>query len=697
MSAASERIRFELPAALRSTWTWIFAAVCVLKGISYYLFALWYHPTSSIAAIAMYREYGNDIEYFPAVRAVASGGLREMFNQELEGQTLLNLTWPSLIFHAVGLRLFGAWGFAVADVAVALTTFAILLWLFRRLGLSRALSGCLALLVVSEGLVKLVQPLPRLIYRIGLPEALVLYLTSPVFKVAAVGFCVIALLCVAWVVFFERKRPQPAVLLLALVAYLAAQALITPSFFDFWGWRLPRPGISSIYFFGGLATLLAVLQTPAQAANWRTWAAFGAFFGLLVQANLHEAFIVIVAGAGVFGWLIATSPVPLAGLIRNAAVSGAATLLSASYFLYQRMTEHPDLPRRNGAFSLDRLSFPHFLPEPIEVVELGLSAVIAALLVRWLADDSADSRSVLRRRGLGFVWFLVLASLIAWPVSVALAGKSIISGRFYTEFLQVLSLLVVVTTAFVVDRLADETMFASMRARVKPLVMAAVAMFSVWAISVDGRGPNFKVNAIRSDFKEWAVLPNYRRDIEALMVELEKPTYNRKVIGTFDLQVGSWWTTFRSGYLYLPDVFITSATDTEIEQRLMLLAKRIGMRTEDFEGFLKRPHIMMLFHSIVKYACSPLHCLAPLSDYTAEEQKRIASGSPLSVFALYLPGSEKSRIRAAYTQADPTRDTRALDFIVLTQDESLAGFGPDPRHFALVFENTTFRLWKRTL
>src|SRR3990167_2715860 len=76
---------------------------------------------------------------------------------------------------------------------------------------------------------------------------------------------------------------------------------------------------------------------------------------------------------------------------------------------------------------------------------------------------------------------------------------------------------------------------------------------------------------------EWRFFKNYRQDFVELADELSDKKYNNcKVLGTFDLQVYSWWTTFGKGTLYIPFPQLSNASDDEIETRFIRFCQIIG-------------------------------------------------------------------------------------------------------------------------
>ena len=213
-----------------------------------------------------------------------------------------------------------------------------------------------------------------------------------------------------------------------------------------------------------------------------------------------------------------------------------------------------------------------------------------------------------------------------------------------------------------------------------------------------------KFRAVRRDpsqhmraatFDDWAGLPDYRRHFAALVRELEKPAYaDSRVIGTFDLQVYSWWATFHSGYSFLPEAFLTTASDQEIEDRLLRFCRLLGLDDAAFLKLINRRYVTVFWLGCDKYQASVAHSFSTLDDYSPAERAKIGATSFASSWNMAIPISEQNRLVHSYqmTSVDQIALPR-LDVIVLLK--ALEPFTPPADLFEPRYENAVFKVWSR--
>jgi hypothetical protein len=195
---------------------------------------------------------------------------------------------------------------------------------------------------------------------------------------------------------------------------------------------------------------------------------------------------------------------------------------------------------------------------------------------------------------------------------------------------------------------------------------------------------------------EWKALVNYRTDFVAVIKELSKKEYRDcKILGTFDPQLSSWWISFKHGYAYIADPFITTVSDAEIESRLIYFCKVVGMNAEDFRSFVNRFYVNAFWLAHNKYQASQAYTFAPIWDYEESMQKKIKETSILDSWRIAIPTSEQRRLVNQFNIKDAQDNNRRLDLVILTSDESLKDFTPPEDTFVFRYSNSTFRVWKR--
>src|SRR5664280_2874841 len=159
-------------------------------------------------------------------------------------------------------------------------------------------------------------------------------------------------------------------------------------------------------------------------------------------------------------------------------------------------------------------------------------------------------------------------------------------------------------------------------------------------------------------------LLHYQRDFRELHGVLDRPEYaNASVLGTFDIQLASWWE-YKRRYLYLPDIFNTTLPDSVVELRVYQFLRLAGASTEEFGRLLDSPYFINRVVGGSTYQANSLFTPWPLYEYSADARRRIASSPP--TWNVEMPESEKVRLMRAYDRAGEVRQRdSALDIIVL--------------------------------
>jgi hypothetical protein len=683
-------------ASLRDRYNYVFTGLLLLKALGAWLYAMAKFPHVPLSVLAIYRNAGNDMTYLPIIAGLSKAGLHEPFVREFAGTGIMQFPIFSALPLTILLKLFGPVGFILADIVFLFATFWVLSLLFRLLGVTSIIARCLSLLVVTNVLYLLghirfwlVSRIEPKLLHVPVPENPGYFLQTPWLQNGIPLLCIAAMIVVLGLFLRGDAARRSQMLSLGLAIYLAALVLISSYFFVIWGWRLPRPLDTGVFYFAGLASLTWLAREPRRTSP-APWLVFGACWAVLVQSYIYEAFLLGISAVCVLAWLTATRALQARILLRNLALCTGLAALLCLPIAYQQLHGRPDLFQRYGGYVLPHFSFPYFLPESPESVEIVLAALFAILILRLGGPNSAD-----RRRGSTLLTGLLVASLLSLPISVLVLGRSIQVGHFSEEYYQALSMGLAVLLAYGLDLWRGEPGDRKRHRRISAAIMAICCLAATAAIAIESRRPSAMTTAVRNDFVEYAGFANYRRDFNALAGELSKPSYHGLALASFDVQVQSWWTTFDHGNVYLPDVFSTTMADAEIETRLILLCKAIGMNENQFMSLITDPFAQIFFLSHAKYMGSALHSYAPLPDYSAADQAEIHANSIFSTFKLYLPLAEQARLRTKFRDTVSTFDHRDRDLLLLTNGKTLGRFGPGPG-YTLAYHNDTFRLWRRS-
>jgi hypothetical protein len=616
-------------------------AIAALKGGIYWIASYVERPMDPPSTIAIYR--AKDIHTFPIIKALAELNLGEPSIFERRGSGLLAERFVPWVAHAVAYRLFGVPGFALADVVITLLYFWALLTLLRRAGISPVVTYAAALALTAGAISN----------------------------------------------FGNVSVHAPGVSELTLY---------------FWGLRLPRPFFSEPFLLLSVACLLALPSNDRGSRRVWTWLAITS--ALLFHSDPYAFVAIAFAGCLWVGAVVLRSIAERGTMIlRDVLHCVVIWLLCSLPIAIQLLLAQPDLLIRQGEFTVSRTA-PLFLPKQEDYV-LGALLMLGAAFIDWSARYLLPpAAATIRTRALRLFALLSLTALLALPATSFLLGSTVQAYHFQETFSRITSLLVLMIGVNAIDLLpialeralrplhGREAVAAAVHGIVQRTVVVTAVVISLLMTTRFARAMPAYERHMRPEFPEWRALPTYRRDFVQLARELESERYKDDVVlGTFDHQLWSWWVTFRPGSTFFSDAMITTLRGSEIERRLMLFCKVLGLNARQFEELINHRVVNIFWLAHDKYQASQAHTFAPLSEYAPEERAAIDETSILSSWAVAIPDSERQRLSDKFQRVQPAGER--LDLIVLTKDAIAGDFHPAGDGFALTYENDTFRVWQK--
>lgn len=621
----------------------------------------WYHthsqfPDEPFDVSVLYRGHrSGDIQYFPLIAQLAHGSVTDGSVKEQDGTLLLNFPHATMLPHAMGVAALGPYGFPAADVVVAVCYFLLLVALLRTMGVSWTLSAvigcCLAL---------------------HLPVRLTAHLT---------------------------------------LGPVGGEFPVIPSL---WGLRIPRPFVAELFLVAGLLSALRLLTTDR--STWGHWLLLAVSFGLQVQGDLHGAMIYALASPCVLFCLIRREG--LSRTLRHFLLFGLILAAVIAPFVVQRLAAHPDIAVRWGVMDMDRLAgfkiFWRQLAEPALVVALVIFTGLAYQLLRADEDYIRAFREAIQR-----VWWLIfllpVAAFSCLPISVLLLGKAVQPYHFSDRAERICGYLVIVLVAVWFDTLIRSWMgritfpglkkFAEHTASYGAMLALVVCVCGYW--TVFSRASKQSVDPVRRGYYAHvtSVEPSYREAFAELTEHLRNEIRPDAVVAGFDHQVFSWWLTFSDGYWFLVEPFVSSIPDDELETRLSLLCRVLGMSSDDYIRFIQTPregpigghgYVNTFWLGLAKYQASRIYTFAPLDDYTEEQQQAILASD--YVWQKFIPQGELSRLKRRYDEVTLTDlNSRALDVIVLSNTGPEKQWTPSEEFWELTFRNGGFRVFTKSV
>lgn len=543
-----------------------------------------------------------------------------------------------------------------------------------------------------------------------LPHAIALRALGPAGFVVMDALLVVAVYALTRALFRAATLPLPLARLLALCSASATPGLVAAALgalhlrfpVALWDVRFPRPLVTHVYELLCCLLLLRLVAGERHRER-REWLVAGAALGVAVQGNPWAGFTLLAGAALVVVVLwrrrFRDDPRRLGAL---AAQAGAVFASTFCFYALQRLLEDPSMPARLGLFPVPRSA-------PLLDGDVALEGLAPGVWAACVVALSArlDPAGVQRRRALTFLAALPAIAGVALPVSCVVLGKTIQPYHFPEAmrwFAGVSLLASLGVAAHLVVLAAPPAWLAAARASSRRAVLARggattlviVAQLS-WALPKHAGRADLRAHARPLAGREYqAVRPDLHVALPDLVRELRRPGYaDAKVLAAFDPLVTSWWSAFGGGAVFAPNPFVTTASDDAVERRLLLLCGVLQLEPEQVGELLSDYEVATLSLGCAKYQASAAHRFAALSEYSPELQDWIPRSSIYNNWLVALPRSERRRLVERYRElrreAPPLP---RLDLIVLTNGPTQGPLRPDPRRFALVYQDRVFRVYR---
>jgi hypothetical protein len=366
-------------------------------------------------------------------------------------------------------------------------------------------------------------------------------------------------------------------------------------------------------------------------------------------------------------------------------------------FILQNILTHPDTSRRLGLFPVERTRL-FFLPgwKPYFITVMALILGFGATKLMSLVASKKDCK--FQKSIIWFLSFFCIAGCFALPLSTIILGKTIQPAHFPYRLEHLFSLmsliyLLYMLTLFPFKHLSTNKLNLK---RFNQIVTLGVILLSFSACIRFAKDFSPKETPMLGTHEpDAAATISYRTDfVEVIQRLSEERKKGNRIIGTFDFQIYSWWVSFQDGYAFLPFVSETTLSDSQIEYRLAVFCKLLGMNTENFKTFMNLNYIQYFWQSHFKYQVSKAYTFSPFSDYPHHIQKQIKTTTILDNYGIALSISEEKRLITQFERLNWSENILNLDLIILTNGAFLKQFFPPQDKFELIYSNTTFRIWR---
>jgi hypothetical protein len=189
-------------------------------------------------------------------------------------------------------------------------------------------------------------------------------------------------------------------------------------------------------------------------------------------------------------------------------------------------------------------------------------------------------------------------------------------------------------------------------------------------------------------------MPDYRNDLVDLVKELAANKYaHAKILGTFDQLLAMSWATQSGHMLFIPDTFLSLASDDLIEARTIYLCRLTGFSEEDFMKKTAQMYFQWRFLTLAKWQATTNFLASPPEDYNISQLRRALETDPLDYWSVAIPIGVQERLRKHYRSFDSIDLTP--DLIILTDEPSYRELSGPSRGFDLTYQNRSFRVFLR--
>lgn len=457
----------------------------------------------------------------------------------------------------------------------------------------------------------------------------------------------------------------------------------------FWDFRFPRAFITQSVFV--LFLILATLLLNRQQRPIWLYAGFGVTFATVLQSDIYAAFDASFVVVLVSIFVVAASRDRLA-LVNRMLASAAAFGIACLPFVYQQLHTSPDVKRRWGVYSTHQ--YRTLLPDTKIIACAAVFVAVAFVLaIRYRRNDRKRGRIA----ALAAVATALASSVISGPASLAVLHQTVQIYHFWRQTMLTIGYILLLYIGWLVTDFSlflQSQGFPEKRRRMLSAATAAVfaglCLFVAYHASIEWCSmDNPTAPAMRDNLQ----LDHYRTDFRELHRVLDGPEYaDAMVLGSFDRQLSNWWLA-RGRYVYTVEGFNCTLPDSVMEARAFQFLRMTGTSPEEFGHLLDNTYFLIQVIGHDKYQADSDYTAWPLSDYSPDARKRIASTT--WPWHLELPISEKARLMTAYEQSfrEPQAEN-ALDILVFDKDALRAYVHPERgNRFHLAWSNGTFELW----
>jgi hypothetical protein len=692
---ASTSLREELRSVLFPEVRWHYAIhlLVVVLSSAYWAGSLLTPLGGSLAETVLYRSRG-DSQLWPVITSLSHFNFGDPTDAFHYGEGVLSFPVASMLPYSLACAVFGPAGYIVGDLVFSWVYLVAITLLLRRCGVGALWSLAVGCALATGGLQALAGKFGE-----ALNQVIVTFGT----KFALTGF------------------PN----LLELPIYTK---------------RIQRPMVTEI-FLVLLLWMLVKVWRDRRLPSLKAGLGIGVLLGLLMQGDFYAT--------GTMGLLLAAVTVALMianrGKLPWRLIAGAAAgaALASVFFVYQRVVEHPDVPRRAGLAEYSRTTL-WLLPGFQPLVRLGIVGLLMGIIWRLSSGGSGSSvrkqssgdlplAVALARRVSG--WFaairgrvcsrpipaeawlalffgvMMVCAYLAQPVQLFLLGKGAQIYHYQHSILIFYAYAVVVLALVLLKLGLPEELRAFLVRLGRPrgwsegavlgfgLMLAAVlAVERPLARVKYSRG----VRGASETYEPWGAYGDaYRPALRHLdgTFRTNATLGSLRSITSFNPDVYVLLTAFHGKRAYNPDVSFSTLSDSALEDRLLEAARICGLNAEKLVGFLQTYYINCNFLGSNKYRFATDNKFSDDSDYPETAIELLADPAMPRQWGwlLAIPQSELRRLVKRFEEIVARAPVPAAypDAIVVMQIERDWGLVPSAEWYVEIYRSNVFSVYTK--
>lgn len=408
------------------------------------------------------------------------------------------------------------------------------------------------------------------------------------------------------------------------------------------GERIPRPFITDLY--GWLLVLLFAYLISLKVKENSRYIFF--ILGITLGACLQGGIYIFITFLVTLLLLVSFKIISIS--LKQICLTLAAFLISIIPFIAQHYSTAPDVLIRLGLEEIPRIFFLQRLLNLNQIASIFL--IIFLIILKKIKGDSFNSY-------IFFSLILFLTSQLALNIFGLVSGKMIQGYQFRDAsfyFFSIFNLVLLVTMSkYILKNLNLNT-----------LKNACIFMLTIYLLTSFTKTVFKNINTkninywhLRSDFELYKSLgPNYQKDFSSLTSYLEvHDSLKKTILLTHDHQLASWWLAFKGKQLYLPDVFLSTLKQSEVESRFAFHCEILGLKEKACIELLTfsdpaNPSIGMnnaisnFFFGHAYYHTNEKHHIGNLAGYSFRQQEQIQSISLENSWHLLIAEKEQDRL-----------------------------------------------------